>query len=359
MNWKVLFEQCDSVILFSSRSIRSDLPHSKKPAPPKESKPAPPKPADPSSGATSKPQPSQPEIHLFGNSRGSKATQDHHNGIHNNSQHTVDMGNTTVMHKTIDPDELFLTPPTSVKKPSKPTATKPNAKPQDTLTQIQNTLVTIYTQLKTNPTLRTLYLQLQQKLESDTKQAKIATRLLQLTQAIFHLLIGRSLQREANKRLPNKYNLSHAIIAISEVLLHAKSIDKKRVVIGGPQPTTSSSGSDPVVSNGTGSGLGLGDVLTSLTRVYIATNDFINDPPVVVDQSERDVLGGSGKADELNSIAEVNQLALDYFFKLIILYNSEVNDIVLAPEVFKLAKWCTDLALDEQRNQRWDEEFDF
>ncbi|GMG48440.1 unnamed protein product [Ambrosiozyma monospora] len=363
MNWKQLFEQCNSVIILSSRTIRSDLPHSKKPAPPKESKPEPPKPADPSSAAASQqPQPSQPEIHLFGNSRGSKARQDQHNNNNHSDQHTVDMGNTTVMHKTIDPDELFLTPPTSVKKPSKPAATKANPKPQDTLTQIQKTLVTLYTQLKTNPTLKKLQLQLQQKLESDTKQAKILTKLLKLTQTMFNILIGRSLQREANKRLPNKYNLSHAIIAISEVLLHAKSIDKKRVVIGGPQPTASSSSSnaDPVVSNGTGSGLGLGDVLTSLTRVYIATSDFINDPPVVVDQSEKDVLAdGEPKTEELNSIVEVNQLALDYFFKLIILYNSEVNDIVLTPEVFKLAKWCTDLALDEQRNQRWDEEFDF
>ncbi|KAG7773016.1 hypothetical protein KL930_004799 [Ogataea haglerorum] len=120
-----------------------------------------------------------------------------------------------------------------------------------------------------------------------------------------------NIEREAAKRVPNKVMVGDAVLVISEVLLHAKHEDRKSVVV----PT-------------------LTEVLTLLTRLYKATAEFLSDPPA------RD----TGSC----CIRELNELTLDYFFKLVVQYNSVLNDLILAPDVFKFAKWCTDTALDEK-----------
>ncbi|KAG7889130.1 hypothetical protein KL905_004873 [Ogataea polymorpha] len=120
-----------------------------------------------------------------------------------------------------------------------------------------------------------------------------------------------NIEREASKRVPNKVLVGDAVLVISEVLLHAKHEDRKNVVT----PT-------------------LTEVLTLLTRLYKATAEFLSDPPA--------------KDTGSCCIRELNELALDYFFKLVVQYNSVLNDLILAPDVFKFAKWCTDTALDEK-----------
>ncbi len=132
-------------------------------------------------------------------------------------------------------------------------------------------------------------------------------------------IISKSFKREADKRIPDKIIVGNAIIVISEMLLHAKSEDRKNRV----EST-------------------LTEVMTILTSIYKSTSLFLDHPPVAPKSlSEK----------EHNSIKEINDLAISYFFKIVVFYNSSLNDLILGPDTFKLAKWCTDIALEEQKSQ--------
>jgi nucleoporin NDC1 len=130
-------------------------------------------------------------------------------------------------------------------------------------------------------------------------------------------LIFGTIQEQSNKRIPNKEIVGFSIISLTEMLIHSKIEDKSNIVTNT-----------------------LTEVLTLLTKVYKGTYEFLNNPPTEFIET-----------DEF-SIKIINELALSYFFKLVIYYNSILNDLLLPPEVFKLAKWCTDMALEQQKEQQ-------
>ncbi|VUG18318.1 DEBR0S3_07536g1_1 [Brettanomyces bruxellensis] len=136
-------------------------------------------------------------------------------------------------------------------------------------------------------------------------------------------IIWGSYRKEADRRIPDKIIVGNAIIVISEMLLHAKSEDKKNRV----EST-------------------LTEVLTILTSIYKSTSLFLDHPPVTPK---------SINEKEHNSIKEINDLAISYFFKIVVFYNSSLNDLILGPDTFKLAKWCTDMALEEQKSRGFSE----
>lgn len=131
-----------------------------------------------------------------------------------------------------------------------------------------------------------------------------------------HLIFG-TIEEQANKRVPNKELVGFAIISLTEMMIRSKTEDKNNSVQGT-----------------------LVECLTLLTKVYKGTSEFINSPPAEIDENHP------------NSIMIVNELSLSYFFKLVIYYNNVLNDLLLPPEVFRLAKWCTDMALEQQKEQK-------
>ncbi|TID30933.1 hypothetical protein CANINC_000455 [Pichia inconspicua] len=125
-----------------------------------------------------------------------------------------------------------------------------------------------------------------------------------------------TIDEQSNKRIPNKEIVAFAIISLTELLIHSKIEDKKHIVMDS-----------------------LTESLTLLTKVYKGTSEFLSNPPVKITNNHFSVL-------------IINELTISYFFKLVIYYNSLVKDLLLPPEVFKLAKWCTDLALEQQREKK-------
>lgn len=75
----------------------------------------------------------------------------------------------------------------------------------------------------------------------------------------------------------------------------------------------------------------LTDALILLAKVYKGTSQFL-------------IYYGSSFND--NKMVQMNLSSLKFFYKLIIFYNSVLNDLILPPEVFRLAKWCTDYAIE-------------
>ncbi|KAG7821617.1 hypothetical protein KL928_000092 [Ogataea angusta] len=184
-------------------------------------------------------------------------------------------------------------------------AEKPKPKPKSFMETIRDRITSLGKNVKKPELLVRL------EKESRSKSTREALDCVLSNLGVLNDVFLPNIEREAAKRVPNKVMVGDAVLVISEVLLHAKHEDRKNVVI----PT-------------------LTEVLTLLTRLYKATAEFLSDPPA------RDT-GGC-------CIRELNELTLDYFFKLVVQYNSVLNDLILAPDVFKFAKWCTDTALDEK-----------
>ncbi|KAG0677615.1 hypothetical protein C6P42_000779 [Pichia californica] len=137
-----------------------------------------------------------------------------------------------------------------------------------------------------------------------------------LVNFIRYFFIG-DIYEQSNKRIPNKEIVGFSMVTLTEMLLHAKIEDKNNTV------------------NGT-----LTESLTLLTKVYKGTAEFLNNPPT-------DIIENRSQC----SIMILNELSISCFFKLVVYYNNILNDLLLPPEVFKLAKWCTDMALEQQREQ--------
>jgi nucleoporin NDC1 len=153
--------------------------------------------------------------------------------------------------------------------------------------------------------------------DSQTKDLKHQAIFLvdDLMNLISQFMFG-TIQEQSSKRIRNKEVVGFSIIALSEMLIHAKIEDKN----------------DAVLST-------LTDCLTILTKVYKGTSEFLMAQTIDISVEEF-------------SIKEINEIALSYFFKVVIYYNSVLNDLLLPPEVFRLAQWCTDMALEQQREQK-------
>lgn len=151
--------------------------------------------------------------------------------------------------------------------------------------------------------------------ENDSIKLQLNVLFNDLSKLTRHLIFG-TIEEQSNKRIPNKSIVGFSIISLTEILINSKIEDKNKIV-------TST----------------LTECLTLLTKVYKGTSEFLNNPPSEIDSNNE------------CSIKIINDLAIGSFFKLVIYYNNSLNDLLLAPEVFKLAQWCTDMALEQQREQ--------
>lgn len=219
-------------------------------------------------------------------------------------------GNLFSSKSSSNPDDLFLKPK---RRPSKS---------EEKSNQINSLIADLGKSINNNITkYKKIYMK---KLDHYLRTRRHNSRLVKMADTamksdIWDLILSRSYKREADRRIPNKIIVGNAISTLSEMLLHAKSEDIRGTVEGS-----------------------LPQVLTLLTSVYKSTTMFLDNPPVRWRNTyERDH----------NAVKEINDLAISYFFKLVVFYNSSLNDFILSPDTFKLAKWCTDLALEEQRAQ--------
>ncbi|CDK29315.1 unnamed protein product [Kuraishia capsulata CBS 1993] len=130
-----------------------------------------------------------------------------------------------------------------------------------------------------------------------------------------------TIAREASSRVKNPSITGNAMITIAYVTTHAITEDKKNVV--GPT---------------------LPEVLELLEMGVNASSEFLEFCPVPFTSEE---------ASE-NVISDLHNLALRLFFDLTVKFNASLNDLILTPNVFKLAKWCIDLAIDQQRMEQED-----
>ncbi|VEU19871.1 DEKNAAC100786 [Brettanomyces naardenensis] len=288
-NWVLALNEISKVIKESSRAAKMDLPQLKKEKLKEKKGPPAVKPVEPS---------------IFG-------TLGHGAGVDlNNGSRSMDDRGSIFAGKGLQPDDLFLR---SDKKVNKEENAVKNAvqSAEDALMIIikkyEGRFVKMLKEYVSSRTQGSRFLRfVEQKLNSD----------------LWDTLLSHSYRREADRRIPNKALVGNAIVAVSEMLFHAKSEDRKNVV------------EDSIT-----------EVLTLLTRIYRSTSEFMDNPPVRPRNSEQ---------ANNNSIKEINDLAISYFFKLVVFYNSSLNDLILSPETFRLAKWCTDIALEEQRVQKFE-----
>ncbi|CCH43956.1 Nuclear envelope protein ndc1 [Wickerhamomyces ciferrii] len=123
-----------------------------------------------------------------------------------------------------------------------------------------------------------------------------------------------TLLRESKRLSPNAITVSNAIIAISLMATHAYDEDKKG--------TVSST---------------ITEILDILEKSVATCGEFAQNPPAYL----------TGKDDE-NPITLLHQLSLNAFVEVTLKYSDVLNDIVLPPDVFRLANWTIETALREE-----------
>lgn len=123
-----------------------------------------------------------------------------------------------------------------------------------------------------------------------------------------------TLLREAKRLSPNAITVSNAIIAISLMATHAYDEDKKGTV-----PST------------------ITEILEILEKSVATCGEFAQNPPAYLTQR-----------DEENPITLLHQLSLNAFVEVTLKYSEVLNDIVLPPDVFRLANWTIETALREE-----------
>lgn len=123
-----------------------------------------------------------------------------------------------------------------------------------------------------------------------------------------------TLLRESKRLCPNAITVSNAIIAVSLMATHAYDEDKKGTV-----PST------------------ITDILEILEKSVSTCGEFAQNPPAHLTQK-----------DEENPITLLHQLSLNAFVEVTLKYSEVLNDIVLPPDVFRLANWTVETALREE-----------
>ncbi|ANZ77441.1 BA75_05110T0 [Komagataella pastoris] len=142
-----------------------------------------------------------------------------------------------------------------------------------------------------------------------------------LIQSSIGIPFRKTLRREAASRIKNPVLLGNIIIAFSSFLLHSQTEDKVGVVKGS-----------------------LAQVLEILAKLISATGNFTDHPPLPPTMLETD-------QPKTHIIAIIHDLSMKQFFELAVKFNHVLNDLILSPTVFKLAKWSIDTAIEEQKKQ--------
>ncbi|ODQ81912.1 hypothetical protein BABINDRAFT_160141 [Babjeviella inositovora NRRL Y-12698] len=126
---------------------------------------------------------------------------------------------------------------------------------------------------------------------------------------------------DVESRVVNATNFGNALIAMSYLTWNALDEDSQGIVSGS-----------------------LTDVLVLLEKAISACAEYVDHPP----KNLYKPLSGDVQA---TGMAVLHDLAMECFFQLTVKYNEYLNDLLLPPDVFRLAKLTIDNAIADQQQQ--------
>lgn len=132
-----------------------------------------------------------------------------------------------------------------------------------------------------------------------------------------------TLDRDTQSRVLNPVVYGNAVIALSNLLIHAVEEDKNNTISDGH----------------------IAEVLNLLERPIRSFSNYTDSLPASV------YLTPQEKATKQNKhiVALLHDLTMSEFYTLCLKYNYKLNDLVLLPKAFKLAKWVIDVAIVQQQ----------
>lgn len=136
----------------------------------------------------------------------------------------------------------------------------------------------------------------------------------------------KTIRRDAMARVPNPSVVGNSIIAMSSLVSNAQYEDRTGSVLET-----------------------LTQVLQLLERVISTCGEYSENAPLNLDTDQ----------DDSHIIALLHDLAMKNFFDLVIKNNAMLHDVVLPASVFKLAQWCINLAIENQRSNEKENEVRF
>lgn len=136
-----------------------------------------------------------------------------------------------------------------------------------------------------------------------------------------------TIKRDTESRVVNPVNYGNAVIAITNLVIHAIEEDK----------------------NSTISNNHISEILTLLERPIRASSNYTDLLPasVYLTQAQK----RDKKLTKNHLIALLHDLTMNEFFQVCIKYNYKLNDLVLSSRAFKLAKWVIDVAIAQQQQK--------
>lgn len=156
----------------------------------------------------------------------------------------------------------------------------------------------------------------------------ISLRKQMILESQYGVFFRTTLQRDAESRVLNPVNCGNAIVSLSGILLHAVEEDRSDVV------------TDQHIS----------EVFNLLERPIRSCTNYINVTPASVYLSESQRKSTTERSHLV--IALLHDIAMREYVNLCIKYNFKLNDLLLTPKAFKLAKWVIDASIAQQLQQK-------
>ncbi|GMM28794.1 Ndc1 protein [Martiniozyma asiatica (nom. inval.)] len=156
----------------------------------------------------------------------------------------------------------------------------------------------------------------------------LISSLTNIINAINKSLYG-NVKLQATKRIRDKYLVEVSIWIMFHLMVNSKVEDEENLV-----------------------GRTFPDVLLLLTKVVKGTGEFVEyygNWGVAEPVTDKKYPGFDVNIEQ-NDISDIRKVSFHAFYNLVVFYNGQLNDYVLHPEVFGLAKWCTDRALELENN---------
>lgn len=137
-----------------------------------------------------------------------------------------------------------------------------------------------------------------------------------------------SLKRDAESRVLAPVNCGNSIIALSGLLLHAVEEDRYNTV------------TDQNIS----------DVFNLLERPIRTCINYTNFVPASVFLTEVQKTSAEARSHQL--VALLHDMAMREYINICVKYNYKLNDLLLSPRAFKLAKWVIDASIAQQLQRK-------
>lgn len=143
----------------------------------------------------------------------------------------------------------------------------------------------------------------------------------------FGIFFRTSLKRDTESRVTNPVNFGNSVIAISNLLIKSIKEDKQNSI----------------------SGNHIAEVLNLLEKPIRVSSHYTDYLPasVFLSASQRE----NEKLVKNHLIALLHDLTMNEFFHICINFNYKLNDLILNPRTFKLAKWVIDQTIAQQQSK--------